>query len=600
MIASACLTMAAMHLVVWWKQSVAWAHLLYSLAAIATAVFAFFELSIMLAQTTAEFGTALRWAQVPLWLLLLSLVGFVHFYLRAGRPWLAWLVCGLRTLSLLANFLVGANLNLREITALKHVPFLGEFVAVAVGPPNPWMLVGQLSAVLFIIFVADASVTTWRRGEHRKALIVGGSIIFFVVAALVDAIVVFWGNVGAPIIFSQYYLALIAAMGYELSHDVARAANLARELRESEQRMNLAVDAADLGMWSQDIARKDIWASDKCRELFGFAPSDNLQLQDVLQRLHPEDRDRTQQAMRLALDNGGGYDLEFRVCLPDGRERWIASHGYVESDAKGQPSQVRGASRDISASRNAEQEMLLLRQEIAHVGRVSMMGQLASALAHEINQPLGAILRNAEAAELFMQSEAPDLDEIRAILADIRKDDERAGNVIVKMRGLLKRHELDARPLELGEIVGDVASLLRMDAVARKVKLDMEVPVDLPLVRGDRVHLQQVLLNLILNGMDALDGSSREDRRISMSARFDGVQWVEIAVKDTGGGIPAELLPHVFASFFTTKSNGMGMGLSIARTIIEAHGGRLWAANNDGAGATFRFTLPIASEAAAS
>jgi PAS domain S-box-containing protein len=600
MIASACLTMAAMHLVVWWKQSVAWAHLLYSLAAIATAVFAFFELSIMLAQTTAEFGTALRWAQVPLWLLLLSLVGFVHFYLRAGRPWLAWLVCGLRTLSLLLNFLVGANLNLREITALKHVPFLGEFVAVAVGPPNPWMLVGQLSAVLFIIFVADASVTTWRRGEHRKALIVGGSIIFFVVAALVDAIVVFWGNVGAPIIFSQYYLALIAAMGYELSHDVARAANLARELRESEQRMNLAVDAADLGMWSQDIARKDIWASDKCRELFGFAPSDNLQLQDVLQRLHPEDRDRTQQAMRLALDNGGGYDLEFRVCLPDGRERWIASHGYVESDAKGQPSQVRGASRDISASRNAEQEMLLLRQEIAHVGRVSMMGQLASALAHEINQPLGAILRNAEAAELFMQSEAPDLDEIRAILADIRKDDERAGNVIVKMRGLLKRHELDARPLELGEIVGDVASLLRMDAVARKVKLDMEVPVDLPLVRGDRVHLQQVLLNLILNGMDALDGSSREDRRISMSARFDGVQWVEIAVKDTGGGIPAELLPHVFASFFTTKSNGMGMGLSIARTIIEAHGGRLWAANNDGAGATFRFTLPIASEAAAS
>jgi C4-dicarboxylate-specific signal transduction histidine kinase len=325
-----------------------------------------------------------------------------------------------------------------------------------------------------------------------------------------------------------------------------------------------------------------------------------LQLQDVLQRLHPEDRDRTQQAMRLALDNGGGYDLEFRVCLPDGRERWIASHGYVESDAKGQPSQVRGASRDISASRNAEQEMLLLRQEIAHVGRVSMMGQLASALAHEINQPLGAILRNAEAAELFMQSEAPDLDEIRAILADIRKDDERAGNVIVKMRGLLKRHELDARPLELGEIVGDVASLLRMDAVARKVKLDMEVPVDLPLVRGDRVHLQQVLLNLILNGMDALDGSSREDRRISMSARFDGVQWVEIAVKDTGGGIPAELLPHVFASFFTTKSNGMGMGLSIARTIIEAHGGRLWAANKEGAGATFRFTLPIASEAAAS
>src|SRR5664279_3194399 len=229
-----------------------------------------------------------------------------------------------------------------------------------------------------------------------------------------------------------------------------------------------------------------------------------------------------------------------------------------------------------------------------------MMGQLASALAHEINQPLGAILRNAEAAELFMQSESPDLDEIRAILADIRKDDERAGNVITRMRGLLKRRELNTRPLDLGELVGDVASLLRMDAVARKVKLDIDLPVDLPLVRGDRVHLQQVLLNLILNGMDALDAARREDRRISMRAQFDGAQSVEIAVRDTGDGIPAEVLPHVFASFFTTKTNGMGMGLSIARTIIEAHGGRLWAANNDGPGATFRFTLPIASEAAAS
>src|SRR5664279_5418082 len=157
MFASACLTMAAMHLVVWWKQRAAWAHLLFSFAAISTAVFAFFELSIMLAKTPAEIGTAMRWAQVPLWLLALSLVGFVHFYLHAGRPWLAWLVCGLRTLSLLPNFLAGSNLNLREITTLKHIPFLGESVAVAVWPPNPWMLVGQLSAVLLIIFVADAS-----------------------------------------------------------------------------------------------------------------------------------------------------------------------------------------------------------------------------------------------------------------------------------------------------------------------------------------------------------------------------------------------------------------------------------------------------------
>ena len=228
-----------------------------------------------------------------------------------------------------------------------------------------------------------------------------------------------------------------------------------------------------------------------------------------------------------------------------------------------------------------------------------MMGQLASALAHEINQPLGAILRNAEAAELFMQNESPDLEEIRAILADIRKDDQRAGSVIDRMRALLKRHDLDTRTLDVAELVGEVASLARADAAARQVKLDVDVPGDLPPVRGDRVHLQQVLLNLILNGMDALNEASRENRRVSVTARLDGAQTVEIAVSDTGHGIPADKLAHVFDPFFTTKPDGMGMGLPISRTIIEAHGGRLWAENNNGGGATFRFTLPIAEEAAA-
>ena len=257
---------------------------------------------------------------------------------------------------------------------------------------------------------------------------------------------------------------------------------------------------------------------------------------------------------------------------------------------------IRGASRDCTQRKHAEQETLRLRQEIAHVSRVSMMGQLATSLAHEINQPLGAILRNAEAAELFMQHESPDLDEIRAILADIRKDDQRAGTVIDRMRALLKRHDLDTRPLDTGECVGDAAGLVQADAASRNVKLELEVPGDLPLVRGDRVHLQQVLLNLILNGMDALNGAAREDRRVTVSARFDGVKTVEFAVRDTGHGIPEDKLAHVFDPFFTTKPNGMGMGLAISRTIIEAHGGRLWAENGADGGAVFRFTLPVVEE----
>ncbi len=285
--------------------------------------------------------------------------------------------------------------------------------------------------------------------------------------------------------------------------------------------------------------------------------------------------------------------------LPDGGLRWIASHGQVEFDATGQPVRVRGVSRDVTAHKQAEQETQLLRREVAHVGRVTMMGQLSSALAHEINQPLGAILRNAEAAELFLQNASPDLDEIRAIVADIRKDDQRAGAVIDRMRGMLKRQPLNATALEVGELVAEVSVLVRADAAVRHIKLEVDLPDALPPVRGDRVHLQQVLLNVILNGMDALNGASGGERRVSVIALLNGARTVEIAVSDTGTGIPADTLAHIFDPFFTSKPNGLGMGLPISRTIIEAHGGRFWAENNSSGGATFRFTLPIAEEVAA-
>ena len=207
-------------------------------------------------------------------------------------------------------------------------------------------------------------------------------------------------------------------------------------------------------------------------------------------------------------------------------------------------------------------------------------------------------MRNAEAGELLLQHPSPDLDEIRAILSDIRSDDERAGQVIDRMRGLLKRRTLDAARLDVGALVGDVAALVRLDAATRQVKLDVDVPADLPHIRGDRVQIQQVLLNLILNGMDALLETRLEERRVDVTARLDGAQLVEIVVGDAGHGIPADKLGQIFEPFFTTKPNGMGIGLAVSRSIVEAHSGRLWAENRDGGGAAFRFTLPIADAGA--
>lgn len=370
-----------------------------------------------------------------------------------------------------------------------------------------------------------------------------------------------------------------------------------KALHESEERIALAAEAAHLGVWEMNLATNELWVSDQWRSLFQVKPGVPVTADDIRERVHPDDRERRASAIQEAIAENSGYEIEYRALLPDKTVRWIAGRARCLPGEHGLPTRLLGVSTDVTDRKQAQMETQLLQAEIAHVGRVSMMGQLASALAHEINQPLGAILRNAEAAELFLQSKTPDLEEIRAILADIRSDDQRAGGVIDRMRGLLKRHVLDTQLLDLTELVGNVTELARQDAVTRHVKLKVSLPADLPAVRGDRVHLQQVLLNLILNGMDALKEANRENRRVTVSARTDSARTVEIAVSDTGHGIAAEKLAQIFDPFFTTKPDGMGMGLAISRTIIEAHGGRLWAENNSDTGATFRFTLPVAEEA---
>jgi len=604
--ASACLTLAVINFLFWCRTHKAWANLLFFVTATSTAAFAFCELWMMRADTPVEFATVLKWGHVAVWLIVVSLVGFVRFYLKAGRLWLAWTACGLRTLALLLNFLTGQNLNYREILHLGHVKLLGESVAIAEGVRNPWMIVGQLSLVAWLIFTADASITAWRRGDRHRALTVGGSIVLFAFISSLQAPLVLWGIVRMPISASLFFTGMIVVMGYELGSEMLRASQLDRKLQESEaglheieERMRLAVEAADFGIWIRDFARNEIWATDRYRALFGFAKTERLQPDKLLERIYPADRDAVRLGLKKASEGAGSYEAEYRVVMPSGEVRWIASRSRIEFDSTGKPVLARGVSQDITRRKLAEMETYDLRKEIAHVDRVSMMGQLASALAHEINQPLGAILRNAEAAELFLQDPSPDLEEIRTILADIRKDDQRAGSVIDRMRSLLKRQALDTRPVNVKALVGEVAALVRSDAAARHITLELTVADHLPPVMGDVVHLQQVLLNLIVNGMDAIDEVSGGERRVSVMASLDGPQGVEIAVSDSGPGVPADELTHIFDPFFTTKPRGMGMGLPISRTIIEAHHGRIWAENRRAGGALFRITLPIAEEGVA-
>jgi len=247
---------------------------------------------------------------------------------------------------------------------------------------------------------------------------------------------------------------------------------------------------------------------------------------------------------------------------------------------------------DITERKRAELERQQLQQELSHVARVTMMGELTSSLAHELNQPLTAILSNAQTAQRMFAAGKPNLEELREILSDIVADDERAGGIIGRLRALLRKEQPELQPVEVNGLVMEVAGLVRSDTIIRNVPLTLDLAPDLPPVRGDRVQLQQVVLNLMLNALDSMKGTTGSDRRLVVRTESsEGV--VRVAVRDSGTGIPADQLERIFEPFFTTKAEGLGMGLAIARSIVRSHGGRMWAENNAGSGATLTLALPI-------
>jgi len=378
-----------------------------------------------------------------------------------------------------------------------------------------------------------------------------------------------------------------------VSRDITERKIAEEELRETQKRMELAASAAELGMWMWDIVRDDIWITDKGRALFGLAPSEKVDFNRFRNMLHPEDRESVLKALETSLRTGAEYRAEYRAVLPNGQIRWIAGRGNVEFNGDGQPVRMRGCSLDITRRKQAELEAACHRNEMAHLSRVTVLGELSGSLAHELNQPLAAILSNAQAAQQFLKEDVFDVNELRQVLAEIVAEDKRAGEVIRHMRLLFRKGEVGQHfgNLDINEVVRDVLKLMRNDLANQGVTVQTELAENLPAVQGDRVQLQQVLLNLMLNGCEAMIDCDSSERQLLITSGMENGA-VHVSVRDRGGGIPEETMERVFEPFFTTKAHGMGLGLSVCRTIIEAHRGNICVRNNAEGGATFHFSIP--------
>jgi len=568
--------------------------LLFAIAALAAAATALLELSLLHTTTPEAYGAVLRWMHLSVAVVTVSIAWFLRVYLNAGRAWLIWLITVLRVLVLAVNFVVMPNATFSEISGLNQVDFLGESVSVPLGVQSPWRLVTGLSMVLLVGYAIDASLMARRRGTRQRPLLLGGAVAFAAVLGHAFANLMTRGVLPAPFL-SIVFLLIVLAMAVELGADLSRMKKLTQALHASRERMRLAARAADLWLWEWDIGGDRIWSSRNGLEKDEESHPERLTFDRYLQTVHVDDRASVKQVFDRALSGDGEVNVEYRVAPRDGQIRWIVVHGgQLERDPDGRPLRLRGVSRDITEHKRITAEMHRQRDQLSHIQRVYSLEQVSAALAHEINQPLGAMLRNADAAELLLRNDPPDLDELRDIIADIKSDDQRAASVIQHLGTLMKRRELAVEALPIADLIDPIAELLRAEIEARQATLRVDVPPGLPRISGDRIHLQQVVLNLLLNGLEAQDEAPREQRRLAVVASEPRPGTVEVAVIDRGKGIPAERLPLLFEPFQSSKATGIGIGLSISRTIVELHGGRIWGENNPDGGATFRFALKAA------
>jgi PAS domain S-box-containing protein len=541
---------------------------------------------------------------VPIFGLVTAFVLFIRTFFEAGRRWLAAATIVVRGVaSLVVNFVHSPSLNYDAITGLRRVRFLGDEITVANGASSEWTRLGELSSLLLLAFLVDVTWTVWRRGDRRRAALVGGSALLFVLISVVNSALIHSNRVAAPYLISVPFFVMLVAMTYEVAADFRNASELSRRLNdaesaleESERRLGLAADAAAVGLWTWDVARDEIWMTPRGHALHGFPAGERLSLRAFLSSIHPEDRKRIRKAIDRLVASGREIEGEFRVVLPEGEIRWIGLRGLLERDPSGNPSLVRGVSIDVSRRKVAEGELNRRQAELAHLSRVSMLGELSGSLAHELNQPLTAILSNAQAAQRFLANGESSGAEIREILGEIVAEGKRAGEVIRRLRALLQRGELHREPVELPDVVSDVLALLHSELVRHGVSVATDIAGAVPAVRADRVQIEQVLLNLITNACDAMAQQENADKRLLVRAECANGEGICVSIVDRGCGLPAEDLERVFQPFVTTKARGMGLGLAVCRTIIVAHGGRLWATRNDDRGATFQFTLPTSDE----
>jgi PAS domain S-box-containing protein len=368
-------------------------------------------------------------------------------------------------------------------------------------------------------------------------------------------------------------------------------------LRESEDRFRLLADSAPVMIWMSDPDKLCTYFNKPWLDFTGRPLQRELGA-GWSEGVHSDDLEHCLETYARAFDARQPFRMEYRLRRFDGEYRWVLDTGVPRFEADGTFDGYIGSAIDITDEKRAEEESRSLREQLAQVNRVAMLGELAASIAHEVNQPLCAIVTNAEAIRRMLTDGGFVFEELIDALEDIARDSQRASAVVARVRSFLQKSPDERSTVDINELISEVGALSRTDMARRRVALKLELAEQLPPVLGDRIQLQQVILNLLSNGADAMDSIAAESRELVIGSSADESGNITVAITDVGAGLDRRNADRIFNPFFTTKPGGMGMGLAICKSIVEAHGGRIWAASNDGYGTTFRFALPAIRESA--
>jgi PAS domain S-box-containing protein len=482
------------------------------------------------------------------------------------------------------------SFTLRHLEVLLFAIALTATSLLAFSVTAAFLPTGYLPTLLYLPLplIVWAAVRFGVAGASGSVLIVGSVLLW---RTLNGNTLFNVGDAETNVFAVQIFLIGLSVPVVLLGSAIEETKQAGRLTRESQERMAFAAASSNIGLWIYTFATERFWATDHSHKMFGLPPKAPLGLDELLARVHPDDLELASAAMKSSIQHRAALSFEVRLQERSDKVRWIGVQARPHRDDDGNIVEMTGTFVDVTSRKVAQEEALMRQQEVVHLMRVSMLGELSGGLAHELTQPLTAILSNAQAGRMLLTHASPDLGEIAGIFDDIITEDGRAGEVIHHLRGLLKKGEVRDEEVEINGLIESTLHLLHSEVISRRVTISTILVPDLPLARGDPVQLQQVLLNLLLNAIDAMEELPTSRRVITVQSAYVNLE-IEVRISDRGTGLPAAEESNVFKPFFTTKRRGLGIGLSICNSIIKSHGGSLKLENNASEGATAIFRLP--------